>query len=591
MNAMTTIPGPVPPDRRPLPENASAPGLRALLRVPLVWTGVLSVAMNVLVLAPSLYMLQVFDRVLVSRSVDTLFLLFAATAFMLALLLLLDYLRTRLQGLLGQALGDALMPAAAERLIEGTASHAEGSAAVLRDVAAVRRVFSGQAIPALLDAPWLVFYVLLIAFAHPALGATAALSALAMLALTVGGGLWLRDRTERNQADAARAQQWLEDTMRNAELTRALGLAPALLRRWAAMNEAIVTDGVTGAGPAWLAAATRTLRQAVQVIMLSVGAWLVVTQRASPGVMIATTILLGRALAPVEQLAAQWPALLEGRTGWRRLSALLASRDAAAPLPLPRPTGHMTVRAAVFRPEGTVRPVLEDVSFELAPGQSLAIVGPSGSGKSTLARLVVGLWAPTEGTVRLDGADLTQWPREQVGPAIGYVPQGVQLFAGTVAENIARLGPVDAERVVEAAKRAAVHDLILALPHGYDTRIDPRSPVVSPGQRQRIALARALHGDPALLVMDEPDASLDAEGEQALAHVLASLRGTVTVVVVTHRPALLQHVDRVLRLERGRVLRLGPAAEVLHASAPTGGRSGSAVAALPRVERAAGGAR
>jgi PrtD family type I secretion system ABC transporter len=560
--------------------------------MPLIWTFVLSLAVNVLVLVPSLYLLQVFDRVLVSRSLDTLAVLLTGTVFALALLLLLDYLRTRLQGLLGQAVGDALMPAAAEHLIAGASRRAEGATAVLRDVSAVRRVFSSSGMLAVLDAPWLVVYVVLIALAHPVLGVTAALAALAMVGLAAGGSLVLRHRARQGQDDVARAQRWLEDTLRNAELTRALGLSRPLLARWAAMNERIASDPAGAAGPAWLAASTRTLRQGVQVIMLSVGAWLVVTQAASPGVMIATTILLGRALAPVEQLVAGWPTLLEGRAAWQRLSDLLA--NVVNPVPsvrLPAPTGRVSLQEVAFQPDADERPVLSGVSFEVEPGGSLAIIGPSGSGKSTLARLVVGVWHPTSGKVRLDRVDLAQWPRKQVGPSIGYVPQAIQLFAGTVAENIARLDAVDSKRVVEAAKRAHVHDLIVGLPQGYETRIDPQSPIVSPGQRQRIALARALYGNPRLLVLDEPNASLDGDGEAALARVLESLRGTVTVVVVTHRPQLVQHVDRMLVLEHGQVKRIGNVLEVTAAMAPSGARPGAAVLPVARLGRAAGGAR
>jgi ABC-type protease/lipase transport system fused ATPase/permease subunit len=280
--------------------------------------------------------------------------------------------------------------------------------------------------------------------------------------------------------------------------------------------------------------------------------------------MIATTILLGRALAPVEQLVAGWPTLLEGRAAWQRLSDLLA--NVVNPVPsvrLPAPTGRVSLQEVAFQPDADERPVLSGVSFEVEPGGSLAIIGPSGSGKSTLARLVVGVWHPTSGKVRLDRVDLAQWPRKQVGPSIGYVPQAIQLFAGTVAENIARLDAVDSKRVVEAAKRAHVHDLIVGLPQGYETRIDPQSPIVSPGQRPRIAHAR----------------------------VLESLRGTVTVVVVTHRPQLVQHVDRMLVLEHGQVKRIGNVLEVTAAMAPSGARPGAAVLPVARLGRAAGGAR
>jgi PrtD family type I secretion system ABC transporter len=307
------------------------------------------------------------------------------------------------------------------------------------------------------------------------------------------------------------------------------------------------------------------MRQAIQVAMLAAGAFLVIAQDASAGVMIAVTILLGRALAPVEQLVAGWRSLVEARAAWRRLAELLGERPQAEPATeLPEPSGALQVEQAAFALKSGQRPILRGVSFTLAPGEALGVVGPSASGKSTLARLIVGVWRPVSGTVRLDGAEVAAWPREQLGRHLGYLPQDVELFGGTVAENIARLGEPDSAAVVRAAQRAQVHELILRLPNGYDTDIGEGGQALSPGQRQRIGLARALYGMPRLVVLDEPNANLDHEGEQALVRALQGLKeARVTVVVVAHRPSLLRGVDRMLVLREGVVEAFGARAEIM----------------------------
>ena len=314
-------------------------------------------------------------------------------------------------------------------------------------------------------------------------------------------------------------------------------------------------------------AGTRFVRQAIQILMLALGAYLVLSQQASAGVMIATTILLGRAVQPIEQLVASWRMLVDARAAYGRLREL--SGEFARPEPsliMPRPVGRLTADSVSHREPGGDKVILMNITFGLAPGEALAILGPSAAGKSTLARLLTGVWSPTGGSVRLDGADIAYWPREQLGPWIGYVPQDVELFEGTVAENIARLGEINSEAVVAAARRANTHEMILALPKGYDTPVGEHGSRLSPGQRQRVALARALYGDPRLVVLDEPNSNLDGEGEVALAQALSGLRKDgVTSIVVTHRPSLIAHVDKILILEAGRVQQFGPAGDVMKA--------------------------
>jgi PrtD family type I secretion system ABC transporter len=566
--------------------------LLQLLQRPLLHVAGLSFFVNLLLLAPALFMLQVFDRVLASQSGATLLALLVGAGIALALLFALDYLRARLQGVAGNIVGEALSPVVTKIAVaQGARRSGRGSSESLRDIGALRALFSAQGLLALFDAPWVVVYAAVIWLAHPLLGYAAVGAAAAMLALALLNDFVTRREIEALQKAAAGATRYLEASLQNAEVAQTLGMADSLIDRWRQKNaEVTALQQPTAAKSVAMAALTRTVRQAVQVLMLALGAWLVISGEASAGVMIATTTLLGRALAPVEQIVGSWRLLAEGRAAYGRLAALLASADAQPQrMALPPPTGQLVAHNLVYRaPEGE-RMLLAGVSFALEAGESLAIVGASGAGKSTLVRLLTGVWKPSAGTVRLDQADLSQWPREDLGPWLGYVPQDVELFPGSVAENIARLGEVDSAQVVRAAQRAGVHELILSLPDGYDTPVDPQGAVISPGQRQRIALARALYGDPKLVVLDEPNSNLDGAGEQALAQTLKSLRGEVTVVVVTHRSTLTQHVDKMLVLEAGKVTLCGSVAEVMRAmqtkAQPVGGGQ---VVAMPRAVAAAG---
>ncbi len=558
-----------------------------LLQRPLLHVAGFSFFINLLLLVPSIFMLQVFDRVLVSGSVDTLVVLLVGAFLGLGLMMALDYLRARLQGVAGTLVAESLSPAVTRLLVAQGArrsgwAHTEG----LRDIGTLRSLFSAQGLLALFDTPWIAIYVAIIWMAHWALGATALAAALLMLGLAVANDRLTRGAIESLQNAAAGSTRYLETSLANAEVVQALGMTDALIARWRQKNaQANALQGPTAQRTVAMAALTRTLRQAVQIVMLAVGAWLVISGQASPGITVACTILLGRALAPVEQVVGSWKLLAEGRLALRRLNELLAANtDAPDRMALPAPRGELLAQNLMFRAPQGDRMLLAGVSLHLQPGESLAIIGPSGAGKSTLLRLLTGVWAPLAGTVRLDGSDLAQWPREQLGPWLGYVPQDVELFPGTVAENIARLGEVDSAQVVRAAQRARVHELIQSLPEGYDTWVEPQSALLSPGQRQRIALARALYGEPKLLLLDEPNSNLDGAGERALAETLKALRGEVTVVVVTHRTALVQQVDRLLVLECGKPQHYGPVAEVLRAmqaQAQSAADGGKTVVAMP----------
>jgi PrtD family type I secretion system ABC transporter len=540
------------------------------LRPRLIALAAFSFFMNMLLLVPAIYMLQVFDRVLPSNSIETLLVLLGGTTVALLILLGLDYVRNRLQNVVGNIIDERLSPQVTQTVVARAARGSPGSARTegIRDVASVRNLFSSNGLVALFDAPWVVVYVAVIWMFHPALGMGAALAALLMLALA-----WLNDRVSRGaledlQVEGRRASSYVESSLRNAEVLQALGMTKSLLVRWRKLQDR-TTALQTSASRSSVAftATSRFVRQAVQILMLSLGAYLVLSQQASPGIMIATTVLLGRAVQPVEQLVGSWRMLVDGRSAFLRLIELSKDFEKPdTPVALPRPEGSLTVDGISYRAPGSDKPILINVGFNLAAGEALAIIGPSAAGKSTLSRLLTGVWAPATGTVRLDGADVAYWPRQNLGPWIGYVPQDVELFDGTVADNIARLGQVDSEAVVAAAQRANAHEMILAMPQGYDTQVGDHGSRLSPGQRQRIALARALYGDPRLVVLDEPNSNLDSEGEIALAQAMSSLRQEgITSVVVTHRPSLIAHVDKVLILNAGRVQQFGPAREVMKA--------------------------
>lgn len=554
-----------------------------------VYAGLFSLCMNLLLLVPSLYMLQVFDRVIASRSIETLTMLTLAAAGALGVMALLDMLRARLLGAAGAALDAMLGPRVLDGLL-GNAAKLGGTDYVhgLRDLSTLRGFLTGNGIFALFDAPWMPIYVLVIFLFHPLLGVIAVAGAALLVALAVLNEKLSRESLERMQSAARQATRYVDTSLRNAEVVSALGMLRAMTHRWADLNaQAQTLQIATGRTAAHVGAATKFLRQFLQVAMLAAGAYLVIDQHVTSGVMMAATIILGRALAPVEALIAGWRSLVEARGAYGRLDALLESRGARTKrTSLPAPTGHLSAERAVFSVKGADKPIIKGVSFALPAGETLGLIGPSASGKSTLARLLIGVWQPTSGAVRLDGADVSAWPREHLGAYLGYLPQDVELFSGTVAENIARLGKPNSAAVVDAAHRANAHDMILRLPQGYDTQIGVGGTALSGGQRQRIGLARALYGKPRVVVLDEPNASLDGEGEAALMRAMAGMKQEgVTLVVISHRPAILANVDRLLVLHEGAVAAYGPREQVLAAMA------GSAPPAAVPLRAVRGGAR
>ena len=538
-------------------------------RVYFVYAVIFSFFANILMLTLPIYMMQVFDRVISSRSVETLVMLSIMALGGLFAHMLLELFRSRLLSGAGLALDGMAGPAVVTGVLNvGARPGSNPAVSSLRDVALVRTFLTGQAVFALFDAPWVPIYLGVIFMFHPTLGIIATLGAISLFCLAYVNEKLTRSPLEEMQKETRRAGRYIDSGMRNAEVAGALGMIPSIIGRWKHLNDRVIdaqarADRLGGV----LKGITRLIRMSLQILMLGVGALLVIKENLSPGVMMAGTLILSRALAPIESAIQTWKSFVEARGGYARLNELLAPAkfEPETTTPLPAPTGRIEVDRITFGIPGQDRLIIKGVSLTLAPGENLGLIGPSAAGKSTLARLLTGIWRPSSGVVRLDGADASKWPREQLGPRIGYVPQDVEMFLGTVGENIARLRQdAPPQEIIEAAQRAHAHDMIVRLPKAYDTEVGEAGSELSAGQRQRVALARALFGRPRFIVLDEPNSNLDAEGEEALAQTLRDLkREGATVITISHRPSLLAHVDRLLVLKEGQVEMFGPRAEIV----------------------------
>lgn len=528
-----------------------------------------SFCINLLLLISPLYMMQVFDRVISSQSSATLLMLTIGAGIGLVVMAALDALRSRLFVQASFAIDALLSRVVFSRLIELSA-HPAGSpgAGPLRDALTLRQFLTGNAMIGLFDVPWAPLFLIMIFAVHWAMGVVALVGMLLMAALAYWDERVTRQRILGSGQKNQDAGRFAEQAFRNGEVVNAMGMQGAVVARWKSRSdEAIIMQGDASRHAGLIVALTKTLRTALQIAMLCAGAYLVIRQNLSSGVMMAATILLGKATAPMESLITHWRQLVEARGAYGRLKKLLGdARSAGQSVTLPPPRGALEAAKVVYSTQPTSAPILKGISFAIDAGQSLGIVGPSGSGKSTLARVLLGLWVPQQGSVRVDGADITQWPKDEIGPYIGYLPQDIELFAGTVGENLARLGDpnVNSEAVVDAARAAGAHEMILGFPQGYETEIGPGGIALSGGQRQRIALARALYGWPKVVVLDEPNAHLDQEGEEALVGAMGRLKERgATVIVITHKPSLLKDVDKMLVLHAGMVALFGPRQEVL----------------------------
>ncbi|MFD2366661.1 type I secretion system permease/ATPase [Pseudoduganella sp. GCM10020061] len=531
--------------------------------------GVFSALVNLLMLAPSLYMLQVYDRVLASQNELTLLMLtvlvLGAYLLMGALELIRSFILVRVGAQLDMKLNKRIYTAAFEQNLKKAGGNA-GQA--LADLTQVRQFVTGNGIFAFFDAPWFPIYLAVIFMFEPTLGLLALGGTVILVILAYVNERVTRAPLSEANGMSIQANALATNNLRNAEVIESMGMLPNLMSRWFKLHgkflhlqaEASEKAGLVGA-------ATKFVQVSQQSLVLGLGALLVIEGRMTPGMMIAASILVGRTLAPVQQLIGIWKSFSSTRSAYARLNELLAANPArSSGMELPKPTGAVTVEAVTASPPGVNLPIIKNLSFAIAPGDVVGVIGPSGSGKSTLARLLVGVWPAQMGKVRLDGADIYQWNKAELGPHIGYLPQDIELFGGTVSENIARFGEIDSDAVVTAAKRAGVHDMILHFPQGYDTKLGDGGAGLSGGQKQRIGLARAMYGDPSLLVLDEPNSNLDDIGEQALTAAVNDLRQRgKTIVLITHRTSVIGVTTKLLLLRDGVGEMYGPTQQVLAA--------------------------
>jgi ATP-binding cassette, subfamily C, bacterial PrsD len=535
-----------------------------------VGVGLLSGVLNVLMLTGSFYMLEVYDRVLPSRSVPTLIALTGIVLILYVFQGLIDLIRARILARVGASFDETLSGRIYENLVRLPLKTRVGGDGLqpLRDLDQIRSFLSSPGPTALFDLPWIPLYLAICFAFHFWIGMTALIGAAILVALTLLTEIFTREPTKAAVIHGVGRNSLAESSRRNAEVLRAMGMAGRFGTLWSQSNAKYVAAQQQAADVSGgLGAMSKVLRLVLQSGVLGVGAYLVIQQNATAGVIIASSILTSRALAPVDLAIAHWRGFVSARQGWRRLSDLMSALPSEEkPMALPAPTAALSVESASVIVPGGQRLVVQDATFMLKAGNGLGIIGPSASGKSSLARMIVGVWAPARGKIRIDGAALEQWDPEELGRHIGYLPQDVELFAGTVAQNIARFeSSADPETVIAAAKAAGIHEMILHLPEGYETDIGEGGTSLSAGQRQRLALARALHGDPFLVVLDEPNSNLDAEGEQALTQAILGVRARGGIaVVIAHRPSALAGVDLVLTMTDGKVQAFGPKDEVLN---------------------------
>jgi PrtD family type I secretion system ABC transporter len=534
-----------------------------------IGVGAMSCVINLLYLTGSIFMLEVYDRVLPSRSVPTLVGLAILATGLYAAQGSLDLIRGRILGRIGTSLDEALNARVFDTVVRlplMVGGRNEGLQP-LRDLDNIRSFLSSMGPGALFDLPWLPFYLAICFAFHTMIGLTALVGAIVLVSLTVLTEHLSRAPAREAMGLAARRNDLAASSRRNAEVLVAMGMSGRLAQRWSAANQNYLAGNQRASDVAGgLGAIAKVLRMTLQSAVLAVGAYLVIHQEATAGIIIAGSILSARALAPVDLAIAHWKGFVAARQSWHRLNRLLGSMPATtAQTVLQDPSSRLSVEGVSIVPPGDQKVIVQDVTFALQAGNGLGVIGPSGSGKSCLVRALVGVWQPVRGKVRLDGAALDQWSSDLLGRHVGYLPQDVELFAGTVAQNIARFDPdASAEAIISAAKEAGVHEMIIKMREGYDTQIGEQGAALSAGQAQRVALARALYGAPFLIVLDEPNSNLDTEGDEALTRAVraARERGAI-VVVVAHRPIGIEAVDQLLVLKDGRMQAFGPKETVL----------------------------
>lgn len=534
-----------------------------------IYIGLFSAFINLLMLVPPLYMLQVYDRVMMSRSMETLTMITLIVVWLFLVMGLLEFVRSRLMIRLGSQLDEQLN----SRLYQSMVAYAiktpgQATSQPMNDLTAVRQFLTGNGLFAFFDSPWMPVYIAVLFLFHPMFG-WFAIGAMIILILVAIGNEWAtKSLLAAANSESIKSNQAVGSQLRNVEVLHAMGMLDNLRHRWLSKHLTFLKHQSDASDKAavW-SNLSKSLRLLFQSLILGLGAYLAVQNEITAGMLIAGSIIMGRALAPIDLMIGTWKQFSGARSAYERLDKLLIEfPDGGKAMSLPAPKGALSVEAAMVVPPGSQQPSLKGVSFAINPGEVLGVIGPSAAGKSSLARVVMGVWPMVNGKVRLDGAEIARWNREELGPHLGYLPQDVELFEGTVAENIARFGEVDPEKVVRAAQMAGVHDLILRLPAGYDTAIGAGGLALSGGQRQRIGLARAMYGNPRLIVLDEPNSNLDDAGERALVQAVLHMKQLgSTVVLITHRPGILGVTDKILLLVDGQVKAFGERDEVLRA--------------------------
>lgn len=555
--------------RSPFFERSDLTSTLWLFRREFLVVGIFSMVANLLMLTPTLYMLQVYDRVMVSGSELTLVAVSLVTLFLLAAMAFAEWSRSRLLVRAGVRLDEQLSTKVFNASFEAyLAQSGHSPSRAFADLTELRQFMTGQGIFALFDAPWTPIYIGVLFLLHPWLGISAIVFTLVQAALAWFG----HRRTVEPQAEASKAQgevnAYLQGKLRNAEVLESMGMVGNLRGHWATRHAESLRAGQAAQGVSGrISALSKFVRYSQQSLALGIGALLVIDGQMSPGAMIAGNVLTTRALAPIDMLVNSWRSFISARSAFARLEALLDAHPERDPaLTRVPPSGELTLRSVLATAAGRAEPILKGIDFQVAPGTVTVVLGPSGSGKSTLARVIMGIWPGVTGEVLLDGRPIGGWNRTELGPHLGYLPQDIELFEGTIAENIGRFTEMDSPKVIAAAESAGLHEMILRFPKGYDTPIGEAGGLLSGGQRQRIGLARALYDDPALIVLDEPNANLDEAGETALLSAVRELKTKgKTVFLITHRPGAVAVADRLLVLRDGRVHSDGPRDAVLAA--------------------------
>jgi len=527
---------------------------------------VFSLFINLLALVSPLYMLQVYDRVLASRNSLTLLFITLLAVALYFVYGALESLRTQVLVRAGIRFDGEVRGQTFKSVLDATVQHRPGGSQALRDMDVVREFITGAGLISFCDAPWIPVFVVISFILHPFFGVLSIVAGAAILGLAIANDYATRAPLQQATVASIAAQNDASATLRNSEVMHAMGMWGGLQQRWQRRRDELIGwQALASDRGGAVMSSIKAFRQIVQTLILGGGAYLAIDGKISPGAMIAASIIVGRALAPIELVVGQWKGFVAARGAWDRLQAIFRGDVQAAQerMSLPAPQGRVLVEGVAVAPPGRRQPTVVNTSFALEPGVALAVIGPSAAGKSSLVRALVGVWPTIAGAIRLDGFDLKHWDPQQLGPYVGYLPQDVELFAGTVAENIARFSAFKTEDVIEAARIAGVHELIQALPDGYETQIGEGGEALSGGQRQRIALARTIFRRPPLIVLDEPNANLDSQGEVALANALMQLKGQCTIIFVTHKVNLLGVADKVLLMQNGQVAAFGDRDPVL----------------------------